>query len=182
MARGQPKPSLTPRQRELLSNSTNVAILVYLIQRPATLMEVADAHQLIPMEANFRLRQLGHAGLISSSLREGLGVTSERVFQAAMDDVELSAHASADTMANGQQVQLILNHLKRDLTYHALHPDEGKVHVRCIGIRTSPANFERWLAKVKELEREFDAEDDDAETSWYFLAFAMYSAPEREPK
>jgi hypothetical protein len=179
MALGRSRPELTPGQRNVLSNSTNLAMLIFLLERPATLNEVAEAHQLIPLEANVRLRQLVREGLVSTRFREGPGATTERVYQAAIDDFELVTQASGNVTANDRQLQLILNQMRRDLTYLALHPQEGPIHVRTIGVRLAPAAFEKWLQRVRELEHEFDQADDTGQTTWYFLTVAMYQRPQR---
>jgi hypothetical protein len=182
MAVSRVKQDLSVRQRGALSNAVNLSILIFLLQRPATLMEVADAHQLLPLEANLRLRHLMEEGLVASTLREEPGGSSERVFHSLVDDFELHSQAGADGLGNAQQIQLILSHLKRDLTYHAFHPDEGKVHIRMIGIRLKPEQLEQWLSRVKALEQEFDEADDTAEEAWHFLTVALYSKPKRDRK
>lgn len=173
---------LTPGQRSALSNHINLSILLYLLQRPATLEEIALEHQILPLEANLRLRKMSEEGLVSSTLRQSGNGTSERVYQAVMDDMELlhSGSASNDPARNAAHMQIILNQLKRDLIYHALHPDEGTVHVRMIGIRTTPEAFEAWIKQLREAERQFDEADDESLGEWYFMTVAMYPQPHRD--
>ncbi len=180
MALGNSRSELTPGQRHALSNGINLAILIFLLERPATLAEVAEAHGLIPLEANVRLRQLVKEGLVSTRLREGPGATSDRVYQAANDDFELLTQASENIASNDQHLQLILNQLRRDMTYHALHPGEGPVHIRTVGVRLTPENFSQWLERFRALEKEFDQADDTDQSTWYFLTVALYQRPGRE--
>lgn len=169
------KPTLTQHQRALLSNSINLNLFVAIMERPSTVNDLVAELGLLPLEINYRLNQLTAGGLIAVGDREGPGGVLERYYESLLDDLSFITPASSDTRSNYNQVTLILNQLRKDLTYHALHPaPENPVHLMTIGIRARPEVVARFLEQLRAFEESFDAADDAAQADWYFLNVALY--------
>jgi predicted transcriptional regulator len=174
-------PSLSQLQREQLGQPTNVDILIHLMERPATLIELANELNLVPLEIGFRLRQLTDAGMVQAVQRETAGSRQEKYYEAAIDDLEYVIKPSNDINRNANQVRLLSMLLRKDLLYHATHPDQeaSRVHMMMIGIRCNPTVFNEFLERMTHFEHDFNAADDPEQDQWHYMTVAMYDKPVR---
>lgn len=165
--------TVDPKQA-LLKDPTNLQILIYLFERSASLTGLAEALNLAPMEAHFRVNQLAAAGWLTSSLKESAPGVHERCFAPAVSDLAATDLRSSDTEKNLMYINLIVNNLRQDLTALAPHPGDALVHLLTVGIRAPRSLFEVFRRKLEDLAREFEASEETAEDSWVYLTTALY--------